>query len=145
MTYPGPVNGDRIEFEREHANMKPEDRPDWPMPSFDATDWAKAFCKIANESGFKDAKGQPIDEGWMIAWFANALMRGFDECDARLPHAAAGVLRRAHTILANMAAENEGFLNAAFGRRWPISHEPLRADARALLPELELMLGEVSP
>lgn len=62
-------NGDHAEFEIEHANTKPEDRPDWPLPSFDAQDWAKAFCKV--NPGF--------DEGTALAWFANALMRGFDE------------------------------------------------------------------
>jgi hypothetical protein len=85
MGYPIILNGDHAEFEREHANTKPEDRPDWPMPSFDAMDWAKAFCKIANEHGFKDAKGEPVDEGWMVTWFASALMRGFDEREARIP------------------------------------------------------------
>jgi len=79
MTYPIIMNGDHAEFEAEHANSKPEDRPDWPLPSFDATDWAKCFCKIATELGYKNADGEPIDEGWMIGWFANALMRGFDE------------------------------------------------------------------
>ncbi len=77
--YPGPMNGDRMAFEIEHANTKPEDRPDWPLPSFDAQDWAKAFCKVAATLGFKDANGEPIDEGWMITWFANSLMRGYDE------------------------------------------------------------------
>jgi hypothetical protein len=72
-------NGDHAEFEREHANTKPEDRPDWPLPSFDAVDWAKAFCKIATNLGYRDAEGQPVDEGWMVGWFANALMRGYDE------------------------------------------------------------------
>ena len=79
MPYPVILNGDHAEFEREHANTKPEDRPDWPLPSFDARDWAAAFCKIANEHGFKNAKGEVIDKDWMIGWFANALMRGFDE------------------------------------------------------------------
>lgn len=80
MAYPIIMNGDHAEFEAQHANTPKEDRPDWPLPSFDARDWAKAFCKIANEGyGFKDAMGQPIDEGWMVTWFANALMRGYDE------------------------------------------------------------------
>lgn len=66
------------------ASGKPEnERPDWPLPSFDAQDWAAAFCKVANGFGFKDNEGKPIDEGWMISWFANALMRGFDEATAR--------------------------------------------------------------
>jgi hypothetical protein len=73
------MNGDHAEYERENANVPPEERSDWPLPSFDAMDWAKAFCKIANGFGFKDAEGRPLDEGWMVSWFANALMRGFDE------------------------------------------------------------------
>lgn len=84
MQYPIIMNGDHAEFEATYKG-KPEDRPDWPLPSFGAQDWAKAFCKVANEHGFKDAKGEPVDEGWMISWFANALMRGFDEGSGRQP------------------------------------------------------------
>lgn len=54
------------------------DDPNWPLPSFDARDWAKAFCDIAAINGHPG-----IDEGWMIGWFANALMRGFDEAQMR--------------------------------------------------------------
>jgi len=85
MAYPIIFNGDHAEFELEHANTKPEDRPDWPLPSFDARDWAAAFCKIATNLGYKDAESKPIDEGWMISWFANSLMRGYDEREARIP------------------------------------------------------------
>ena len=81
--YPVILNGDHAEFETEWAGKDPTTRPDWPMPSFDAQDWAEAFCKIASQHGFKDAKGQPIDEGWMISWFAGSLMRGFDEARSR--------------------------------------------------------------
>lgn len=84
MTYPVIMNGDHAEFEAEHANTKPEDRPDWPLPSFDARDWAKAFCKTAAKLGYKRHEGHPIDEEWMVGWFANALMRGFDERASRL-------------------------------------------------------------
>ena len=50
------------------------ERPaNWPIPSFDARDWAREFCRIAK------TKGHDLDEGWMITWFANALMRGWDE------------------------------------------------------------------
>ncbi len=62
-------NGDHAAFEIQHATTKPEDRPDWPLPSFDAQDWAAAFCK--RNPGF--------DHDTMVAWFANALMRGHDE------------------------------------------------------------------
>lgn len=57
-------------------------QPSWPYPSFDARDWAEAFCKAANDLGYQDRDGAPIDEGWMISWFANALMRGYDEAKA---------------------------------------------------------------
>lgn len=70
-------NGDHAEFEIRHANTPKEDRPDWPLPSFDARDWGAAFCKIAK------TKGHEIDEDWMVSWFANALMCGFDEATRR--------------------------------------------------------------
>ena len=87
MPYPIILGGDHAEFEQEWAaSGRPDnERHDWPLPSFDAQDWAKAFCSIANGLGYKDAQGEPIDEGWMIGWFANALMRGFDERAARIP------------------------------------------------------------
>ena len=48
-----------------------------------------------------------------------------------------GILERCRTVLGNMARENEG----AIFNRWPISHEPLRADARNLLPLIEKEFG----
>lgn len=48
-------------------------------------------------------------------------------------------LRRAHTILSNMTRENEG----AIFKRWPINHEPLRADAKAALPDIEAALTAI--
>lgn len=83
--YPIILNGDHAEFEAEYANVPPKERPDWPLPSFDARDWAQAFCAAADSFGFKDSNGNRIDEGWMIGWFANALMRGFDEHASLLP------------------------------------------------------------
>lgn len=54
------------------------DDPNWPVPSFDARDWAEAFCR----------QYPAIGEDVMIGWFANALMRGFDEAGKWLlaPH-----------------------------------------------------------
>ena len=74
MTYPVILNGDHAEFERKYADTPPEERPDWPLPSFDARDWAKAFLK-AHEGGPDGF----LSEETMTAWFANALMRGYDE------------------------------------------------------------------
>ena len=38
----------------------------------DASKWATAFCQIAAKLGVTQ-KGAPIDEAWMIGWFANAI------------------------------------------------------------------------
>lgn len=76
--YPIILGGDHATFEIEHANTPPEERPDWPLPSFDAQDWAKAFCKVAK------AHGHDLDEGWVTLWFANALMRGYDARQSEL-------------------------------------------------------------
>lgn len=67
--YPLLLNGDHAAFEAEHANTKPEDRPDWPLPSFDALDWAKAFCKVF----------PAVEQDAAATWFANALMRGYHQ------------------------------------------------------------------
>jgi hypothetical protein len=45
-------------------------------------------------------------------------------------------LERAHTVLSNMALEHKTGWRSIFAR-WPISHEPLRADARNVLPIIE--------
>lgn len=45
----------------------------------DATVWADAWCEIATEIAESDDDRQLIDWGWMIGWFANAIMAGFDE------------------------------------------------------------------
>ena len=42
--------------------------------SFDAAVWAKAFVEHVNRN-----PSIATDEGTMIGWFANALMRGYDE------------------------------------------------------------------
>lgn len=42
--------------------------------SFDARDWATAWLETIAQN-----PSIPTDEGTMIAWFANALMRGYDE------------------------------------------------------------------
>jgi hypothetical protein len=48
--------------------------PNWPLQSFDAADWAKEFNHML------ERRGKPqMPEGLLIAWFANALMRGYDE------------------------------------------------------------------
>ena len=86
--YPVIMNGDHAEFETEWAaSGKPDhERPDWPLPSFDAVDWAKAFLK-----SYEEYKGDDfLTEDVMVGWFANALMRGFDEASSRKRHTVSG-------------------------------------------------------
>lgn len=62
--------------------------------------------------------------------------RDLEAENARLRH----TMERCRTVLSNMALENEG----AIFNRWPISHEPLRGDARSLLPVIEAALSPPS-
>jgi hypothetical protein len=66
-------NGDHAQFEIDNANVPLKERSDWPMPSFDAMDWAEAFNK--------QYPAIAVDN--LLPWFAGALMRGFDEHAAR--------------------------------------------------------------
>lgn len=66
-------NGDHAEYEIENSGTPREERADWPYPSFDAMDWAKAFVK----------HNPSFDVDTALAWFAGALMRGFDENRSR--------------------------------------------------------------
>lgn len=71
--------------------------PHWPLPSFDAKDWAAEFMRL-----FGDKRDQ-IDESLMIGWFANALMRGYDEKAARIRKWA---VERWHAEVANRPLQN---------------------------------------
>ena len=52
-------------------------------------------------------------------------------------------LERCRAVLGNMALENETGLKSIFDR-WPISHEPLRADAKGLLPVIDEALAALA-
>lgn len=62
-------NGDHAQFEIDNTGVPPEQRSDWPLPSFDAMDWAKAFSARHPRVSVEDA----------LPWFACSLMRGYDE------------------------------------------------------------------
>ena len=82
MSYPVIMNGDHAEFEAEWAaSGRPDhERPDWPLPSFGAVDWATAFLKA-----YENYKGDDfLSEDVMVGWFANALMRGYDQRSGEL-------------------------------------------------------------
>lgn len=44
----------------------------------DAAIWAKEFRQTQIKLG-----QEPLDEGWMLTWFANAIMAGFDTAQSR--------------------------------------------------------------
>ena len=48
--------------------------PTNPLKSFDACVWAKSFIEHVNEN-----PSIAMDEATMTTWFANAIMRGYDE------------------------------------------------------------------
>lgn len=73
-------NGDHLQHEIDNAAVPKELRADWPLPSFDANDWGVAFNK--------QHPSVPVDDA--RAWFACALMRGFDESEARSRHPTTG-------------------------------------------------------
>jgi len=55
-----------------------------PLGSFDARDWAKEFMRCNNGlSGPFVSSHVRVDEETMVGWFANALMRGYDERRSR--------------------------------------------------------------
>lgn len=45
----------------------------WPLDEFDAREWAQAWNEDLVRRGH-----QPEDPGLLIAWFANAIMTGYD-------------------------------------------------------------------
>ena len=59
------------------------------VQSFDARDWAEAFCDrfwLTRNSNDPDVSTELDDQvGLMIGWFANAIMRGWDEHARRYP------------------------------------------------------------
>ena len=59
-----------------------------------------------------------------------------EELEARI-EALQATLERCRTVLGNMALEGDGLL-----RRWAIHHEPLRSDARNLLPVIDAALDK---
>lgn len=90
------MNGDQMEYEIANANTPKEQRADWPMTSFDARDWATAFCQ----------RFPTMDESDMLAWFAAAIMTGYDRGHVDAARAA-GVAR---VYLYNLwTNDNDGF------------------------------------
>ena len=49
------------------------------LQSMDARVWVKEFNRIEVERGL-----QPTDPEWMLGWFANAIMAGYDEAKRRI-------------------------------------------------------------
>ena len=62
-----------------HRLRKPAPAPEPdPLVGIDAQKWAQEFMRIWS------GRWSEVDEGLMIGWFANAIMRGFDEGQRRL-------------------------------------------------------------
>ncbi|HEY0684735.1 MAG TPA: hypothetical protein VGD45_20530 [Steroidobacter sp.] len=70
------MNGDQLQHEIDNAGVPLDQRSDYPYCSFDAEDWAKAF--VLQNPGF--------DIDLARAWFAAALMRGYDQRSGTIVH-----------------------------------------------------------
>lgn len=79
--------------------------------SFDATVWVKAWLETI--AAHPDV---PTDEGTMIGWFANALMRGYDERARRYPESARSVVETRPEAKALNDARREGYYAALVDR-----------------------------
>lgn len=102
------------------------------LKSFDARDWAKAFVEHVRQ-----IPGIATDEETMTTWFANALMRGYDEANSKYPHdlktvteyynramsAMAEIVISQVPFSASMAARNVYF-DLAFKEDSPIPPQP---------------------
>ena len=75
--------------------------------TFDARTWAKGFNQTLVKRGY-----QPHDEGWLISWFANAIMKGYDEHAQRKPEASMIEVRRDDLIEVRDAFIDMAFPNA---------------------------------
>jgi len=62
---------------------EPKQETKFNPQSMDAKDWAKEFMRIYKYNQVKNVEF--IDEDFMLGWFANAIMAGFDEADRRKP------------------------------------------------------------
>lgn len=63
-----------VDMTQEEIRAKWQNDPNWPVQSFDAMDWARAFIAT-----FGAKLNWQLDESTMLAWFASALMRGYDQ------------------------------------------------------------------
>lgn len=71
------------------------------LDTMDAVKWAEAFVQIRNKVQEEGKKDIADDEETMVAWFANAIMKGYDEGHE------AGMLQAEKD--ANSTAYNRGF------------------------------------
>jgi flagellar biosynthesis/type III secretory pathway protein FliH len=80
--------------------VDPKDRSDWPLPSFDARDWAKSFMDTYEKAG-----DDFFTEDVMVGWFANALMRGYDEGFSRANKENKIHLEKMGTLVSNLSSQ----------------------------------------
>lgn len=124
------------------SEMMPERPANWPLQSFDAVDWAKEFMRIF------DKRRDEIDEALMLTWFANALMRGFDEHRWRqekerpLSPAAAEIVRLAEVALKE--SYWAGMNSLGNEHRAQSAEKALLAALSALLAEVREATGPIA-
>jgi len=98
------------------------------------SNWLADYSHDLKEEGDFDQEAAQIDKA--AQWIADHLNSAAQGWRGREP--LIQLLMRCRTVLGNMAEENEG----AIFNRWPINHEPLRADAKGLVPLLDEALRQ---
>jgi chromosome segregation ATPase len=103
-----------------------ESEPD-PLRSFDGLLWAREFMQLLNDDTFANNGG--VDEALMVGWFANALMRGYDE--------GALDVHRLEARIADLERERDGLLRrCAAYERSAIEWSELKCEGARLEREL---------
>lgn len=116
------------------------------LQSFDARDWAKDFVAHA-----KALPGLATDEETMATWFANALMRGYDERSRKADYVTYPCGCKAGPIgVPNYCPEHESLaeIRGAVARGWCHDvnrHKEMDCDlGEAIVAEIVKMRGRVA-
>jgi hypothetical protein len=95
----------------------------------DAMVWAKEFCRILREN---DIRLEDIDEGWMVGWFANAMVT--QEAETRREDTDRGELRETLISIATARQEADDWDYPDFD--WKMLARKMEDIARKKLSEI---------
>jgi hypothetical protein len=117
-------------------------RNDQPASERSCPDPAGSTCECGGTGIItSDPKGKAFSDEWQKCDCRSREAKKYETESTQFEHRTvnmpAATYNRILNILDNLQKENTGI--KGFFRRWKISHEPLRADARSVFDELEWM------